>query len=68
MNDEVNINGVFFPALILWAAVAALVSPVVRRILDAAGVYRFVWHRGLFNIAVFVIVWGVLTWLTARRL
>ena len=36
---------------------------------DAANyVYRFVWHRGLFSIAVFVIVWGVLTWLTARKL
>lgn len=65
MNEEVNIGGVFLPALLQWAAVAVLVSVPIRRALALAGVYRFVWHKGLFDISLYIILWGGLAWLAA---
>jgi hypothetical protein len=34
---------------------------VIKRFLDACGVYRFVWHRPLFDLAMYVILLGVVT-------
>jgi len=34
---------------------------VIKRLLDAFGVYRFVWHRALFDLAIYVILLGVVT-------
>jgi hypothetical protein len=56
--QEINLEGVFLPALLVWAAAAFLVSSLTARILTRAGFYRWVWHRTLFNFSVFVLVWG----------
>ena len=58
MNHEIDIYGVFVPDLLVWLAVAFLISVPVRRLLGAAGLYRLVWHRALFDAALFVIVLG----------
>jgi Protein of unknown function (DUF1656). len=56
---EFDIYGVFVPALLVFAIVAFLLVLVLRRLLDAIGFYRFVWHRPLFDLALGVIlVWG----------
>ena len=33
----------------------------IKRLLDACGFYRFVWHRALFDLALYVILLGVVT-------
>jgi hypothetical protein len=59
--QEVNLGGVFVPALLLWAAAAFFISSSTDRILSRTGFYRFVWHRALFNFAMFVLVWGAIS-------
>jgi hypothetical protein len=56
---ELDIGGVFAPSLLIWALVALAISLPVRRLLDRFGAYRFVWHRGLFDIALVLVLWGV---------
>ena len=58
MIGELNIGGVFAPSLLVWAAVALAISIPLRRVLDRVGAYRFVWHRGLFDIALVVLLWS----------
>lgn len=58
MTAEIDIFGVFFPALLVWAAIALLLSTLVRRGLGRFGLYRFVWHPSLFDLALFVILLG----------
>jgi hypothetical protein len=58
MIGEFDIGGVFAPTLMLWAVVALILSLPVRQLLARIGFYRFVWHRGLFDIALVVLLWG----------
>jgi hypothetical protein len=59
MTEEINIGGgVFIPGLMLWALVGLLLSIPVRWVLNKTGFYRLVWHRGLFDICLFIILWG----------
>jgi len=58
MNDEINILGVFVPALLVCAAVAFGLKEMVCRVLLGLGAYRFVWHRPLFDSALFVLLLG----------
>jgi protein AaeX len=58
---EFDIYGVYFPAFVVFAAVALLLQVVIKRILDASGFYRLVWHRALFDLAMYVILVGVVT-------
>lgn len=58
MIHEIDIYGVFLPDLLIWFVIAFLVSVPVRRLLGFVGFYRLVWHRALFDFAVYVIVWG----------
>ncbi len=55
---EIGIGGVFIPALLVWATIALLLSILLRRLLAAFGLYRFVWHRALFDLALTVILLG----------
>ena len=62
MIGEFDIYGVYFPAFAVFAAVALLLQVVViNRLLDALGFYRWVWHRALFDLAVYVILLGAVT-------
>jgi len=61
MIGEFDIYGVYFPAFAVFAALALLLQIVIMRLLDACGFYRFVWHRALFDLTIYVIVLGVVT-------
>ena len=61
MIGEFDIYGVYFPAFAVFAAIAFALQLAVKRLLDAYGVYRFVWHRALFDIALYVILLAVVT-------
>lgn len=58
---EFDIYGVYFPALAVLAAIAFVLQLAITRLLDTCGVYRFVWHRALFDPAMYVILLGVVT-------
>jgi hypothetical protein len=56
MIGDLGLDGVFVPSLLVWLLVALALNAVVRRLLSALGFYRFVWHRALFDTALFVIL------------
>jgi len=58
---EFDIYGVYFPAFAVFATIAFLLQVVIKRLLDAYGFYRLVWHRALFDLAIYVILLGVVT-------
>ena len=58
---EVNLGGVFLPAALLWAGIAFLLSSVTSRTLGRMGFYALVWHRALFDAALFVLFWGAIS-------
>ncbi len=59
--QEVNLSGVFLPAALLWAGIAFLLSSVISRTLSRVGFYSLVWHRALFDAALFVLFWGAIS-------
>lgn len=58
MIGEINLYGVLFPPLLLWLGIALLVAALLRVILNRLAVYRYVWHRPLFDLAILVIILG----------
>ena len=58
MTGEIDIFGVFFPALLVWTVLALALSALLRRGIERLGLYRFVWHPPLFDLALFVILLG----------
>lgn len=66
MIGEINLFGVLFPPLLVWTGLALLLSVVLRRALAAAGLYRFIWHRPLFDLALLVILTGLISLAAAR--
>jgi Protein of unknown function (DUF1656) len=68
MRCEIDIFGVLVPSLLLWLIVAYGLSALVRACLERAGVYRAIWHRALFDLAVFVCLLGGIVYLSSEYL
>jgi hypothetical protein len=64
--SEVDIYGLLVSPMLLWVGAAMLLSAFVRRALGWLGVYRFVWHRPLFDLALLVILVGGVVAVQAR--
>jgi hypothetical protein len=54
----VEFFGFYLPPLVLWATASLLPFIVLRWLLVRFGLYRFVWHRPLFNLALYVLLVG----------
>jgi hypothetical protein len=61
LMQEVNLSGVFLPAALVWAGIAAVLSSLISRALSRMGFYALVWHRALFDAALFVLLWGAVS-------
>jgi hypothetical protein len=68
MIGEISIGGVFVPSLLIWALVAFVLNLALRRVLTAVGFYRLVWHRPLFDAALFVILLAAVVALSTQLL
>jgi Protein of unknown function (DUF1656) len=66
MTNELDIYGIFLPALFAWMLIAFVVSVALRRILAWSGFYRFIWYRPLFDIALYVVLVGTIVLLTIQ--
>lgn len=64
MTNDLDLYGVFVPSLFAWVMIAFAFSLPLRRILAWSGFYRFVWHRPLFDIALFVVLVGIVVLIT----
>lgn len=61
MTGEVDLFGVLLPPLLVGLALALPLSAVLRRLLAWAGLYRFVWHRPLFDFCLLVLLTGLVS-------
>jgi len=64
MRYVIDIYGVLVPALLLWIIVAYILSAILRRLMQRFDLYRLVWHRALFDFAIFVCLLGVVVYLS----
>ncbi|CAO4155827.1 DUF1656 domain-containing protein [Methylorubrum thiocyanatum] len=58
MTGELDLYGVFVPSLAAWMLLAFAIGLPLRRVLAWAGFYRLVWHRPLFDLALYVVLLG----------
>ena len=48
----------------LWAILAYGLALIVRKLFGYAGLYRLIWHRSLFDFALYVCLLGGLVYLS----
>jgi len=56
---DVNLFGLFINAGLVSAAMAALLLAVLRKAMAAVGAYRWLWHPALADVALFLLLWGL---------
>ncbi|CAH2782658.1 MAG: Tetrapartite efflux system component, FusD-like [uncultured Caballeronia sp.] len=61
-----SIYGVFLLAVLVLMLVSYLFCLVVTRVFARVGLYRFVWHRSIFDLAIYVIVLGIVVIVSHR--
>ena len=64
MIAELNLYGVFVPALFLWMLLALGIVLILRHALATGNAYALIWHRPLFDLALYVIVLGIVVYLS----
>ncbi|MGV2107138.1 DUF1656 domain-containing protein [Agrobacterium vitis] len=64
MPTEFDIYGVYIPRLFVVMLIALLISMVISKLLAWMGAYGLIWHRGLFDVALFVLLTAGLSFLT----
>jgi sugar phosphate permease len=58
MIGEVDVAGIFLPTLLVIMVITYGVFQVVHGVLNRAHFYRLVWHRALFNVALYAVLLG----------
>lgn len=66
MIKEIDIGGVYIAPFLAWAIVALVINTVLMRLLTRIGFYRIVWHRYLFDTALYIILFTAVTLIMAR--
>lgn len=66
MIGEIDILGVFVPAVLVLMFIAYLMNLVVRNVLARIGVYRFIWHRSIFDLGIYVLLLGLVVIVSHR--
>jgi protein AaeX len=65
---ETDICGVFVPTLLLFGLLALFLTIALSRFLRRIGLYKYVWHRAVFNLLLFIIILGGVTALGSNLL
>ncbi|KRB21001.1 MULTISPECIES: DUF1656 domain-containing protein [Mesorhizobium] len=68
MQSDISIGGVYLPGLLVLMLAAFVVARIVWQVLSWTGLYSFVWHRALFNFALYILILGALSSLSNRLL
>ena len=61
MPAEFDIYGVYIPRLLVLMLLTLVLSIALRRVLAWVGAYSLVWHRGLFDAALYVLLLGAVS-------
>jgi hypothetical protein len=68
MNAEISFFGVYLPSLLVCAPIAYALLSLIKLMIGALGLQRFIWHRSLFNAAIFICLLGVTLSIISERL
>jgi uncharacterized protein YebE (UPF0316 family) len=66
MIGEIDVFGVFVPAILVLMFVAYVIGLVIRAALARTGFYRLVWHRSIFDLGIYVVVLGLVVLVSHR--
>lgn len=58
MSTDLEFYGVFIPRLLILMLVALVINIVLRKVLSFLRFYALVWHRGLFDLALYILILG----------
>ena len=62
MLAEISLFGVLINVGLASAVLAAVLLLALRQVLVRVGAYRLVWHPALVDLALFVLLWGGVTY------
>jgi hypothetical protein len=54
--QNIDVLGFYVPSLAAWAFVALIPFLLLRWLMTVSKLYRFVWHRALFNMALYLFI------------
>ncbi|WP_122151834.1 DUF1656 domain-containing protein [Paraburkholderia sp.] len=66
MIGEVDVFGVFVPAVLVLMFVAYVLGLLIRTALERTGFYRLVWHRSIFDLGIYVLLLGLVVLVSHR--
>lgn len=66
MHSDINLFGVYIPNLLVLLLAAFVVARILTQLLSWTGLYSLVWHRALFNLALYVLILGAMSSLSGR--
>ncbi|EJM12332.1 Protein of unknown function (DUF1656) [Pseudomonas sp. GM18] len=58
MIGDLDISGVFLPTLLVLMGITYVLFLLVHGVLMRLHFYRLVWHRALFNVALYAVLLG----------
>jgi protein AaeX len=56
MLKEINLDGIYLSPFVGYLAAALVIFLPLRMLFDRWALHRYVWHRPLFDLSVFVII------------
>jgi len=56
MIGELDVSGIFLPTLLVMMVVTYVLFLGVHGVLNRLHFYRLVWHRALFNVALYAVL------------
>jgi hypothetical protein len=68
MRYNIDVYGVFLPTLLLWLVVTYALGTLLSRLAQRTGFYQLVWHRALFDFAMYVCLLGGVVYLSSGLL
>jgi hypothetical protein len=68
MRYDIDVYGVFVPSLLLSLVISYALCAALCRLFRRSGLYRIVWHRAMFDFAVFICLLGVVVYLSSEFL
>lgn len=68
MIEELHVFGIYLPAALVWAVLAAVLAYWSRNLLQRLPLRQVLWHPNLLELALFAILWWGLTTLADRCL
>ncbi|MBC7585674.1 DUF1656 domain-containing protein [Tardiphaga sp. vice352] len=68
MRFEIDLFGILVPALLLWLILTYLIGALLRPLMVRGGLYNYVWHPALFDLALFVCLLGGVVYLSSGLL